>query len=145
MRPGLLCPSFKEMTPLVVRSFLRLVGSDVPTAEIEKWSPLERALAYDWAYRVHLKASDNIIKLREKPTFVTAAERHEPDPATGPGVMLAFLKSRGELGANPTAIGAYLHTAGFDVLRETLQRWLASAQQDGLVKPDLGRWKAVAP
>jgi hypothetical protein len=54
---------------------LGLVGARVSDAAIALWTRLERALAFDWAIREHLAASDNnVIRRRDKPSFVTAAE-----------------------------------------------------------------------
>lgn len=143
MRPELYVPG--ELTPEVLHDVLGLAGSHVPKNLIEPWTPLERALACDWAMREHLVASDHDRRIRRpRPSFVTAAERHEPDPKSGQGVMLAFLRARGVRGATAPAIMEHLQTAGFSVVRETVQRWLAIVRERGLVTPgDFGRYKAA--
>ena len=75
MRPELLISCSGEVPVGALTDVLLLVGVTVPLERIEPWTPLERALAYDWAIRVHLRASDNQVRERPKPSFVTAAER----------------------------------------------------------------------
>jgi hypothetical protein len=73
VRPVLLEPA-GGYTPEVVESALLLVGLPVvpPLAVIEQWSPLELMVAFDWAMREHLHASDNPLMCRPRPWFVTA-------------------------------------------------------------------------
>jgi hypothetical protein len=67
------CP--QELSVEVVAAVMGLVGSDVPESEIEAWTEMERLVSYDWAIRCHLRAADNPTRLRDKPNFVTKAER----------------------------------------------------------------------
>lgn len=56
----------------VVHSVLELVIHDqtLPTLQdVESWTWNERAMAYDWAWRIHLRASDNPVRRRPRPTF----------------------------------------------------------------------------
>lgn len=80
MRPELLTPanfSADEYSRTLLRDALSLAGVTVHQENLESWTELEMAVAYDWAVRVHLHASDNRVKVRDKPTFVLAAEVHE--------------------------------------------------------------------
>lgn len=64
-----------ELTPESLRLVLGLVCNDVPEAVIALWTPNERKLAYDWAMREHLHASDNnSVRRRECPWFVKVAK-----------------------------------------------------------------------
>lgn len=64
----------REMSRSVLRDALSLTGTEVSDEALSRWTKLELAIAYDWAMRVHLKASDSRVRLRDKPSFVTAAE-----------------------------------------------------------------------
>lgn len=90
MRPEFLIPdslfegpdiSTREM----VQSVLELVSIQVPAAEISRWTRFELILAYDWAWRRHLVASDHPRRLlRDKPSFVAAAQaKRHPGTALG--------------------------------------------------------------
>lgn len=59
-------------TSEIVCNALSLVLEDPPEiSEVEKWTRLEKVIAYDWAFRVHLRASDNyVVRARERPSFV---------------------------------------------------------------------------
>jgi hypothetical protein len=59
-----------ELTPKVVHATLCLATRQVPDLDaIAKWSKYELLLAYDWAVREHLAASDNPVQRRQRPTF----------------------------------------------------------------------------
>lgn len=64
----------KKLTPDITADMLLLVSVEILPAVIAMWTPNELALAYDWAAREHLAASDNRGVRRPKPWFVTAAE-----------------------------------------------------------------------
>ncbi len=63
-----------ELTPEVLVDVLGLVSITVSKATTSTWTEIERLIAWDWAMREHLHASDNIIRRRPKPSFVRAAE-----------------------------------------------------------------------
>lgn len=58
------------LTPQIVSDVLGLVGKRVLPEVVEQWTDLERLLAYDCAMRHHLRASDNVIRIRPWPHFV---------------------------------------------------------------------------
>ncbi len=71
MRPVLLDPG-GELTTELLHDVLSLVDRCAPPMEqLERWTPLERLLAYDWAMREHLAASDNPVKRRPRPSFLS--------------------------------------------------------------------------
>jgi hypothetical protein len=74
MRPDLWTPE-GTLDPELLSDVLILVGVHIPAAQMERWTHLERVLAYDWAWRLHLRASDNLNHARQKPWFVSQAER----------------------------------------------------------------------
>jgi hypothetical protein len=78
MRPELMTPE-GALDRGMLRDVLLLVSVTVDEASMEPWTDLELALAYDWAMREHLAASDNPVKRRPKPLFVEAAEKAEAD------------------------------------------------------------------
>lgn len=53
-----------------VAMMLSLVHVNAEIETVRSWTQLERVLAYDWAYRVHLRASDNPTPVRARPTFI---------------------------------------------------------------------------
>jgi hypothetical protein len=59
-----------ELTPELLRNVLSLVSVTVPLERIERWVPFERLLAYDWAIREHLRASDNPVHSRPRPSLL---------------------------------------------------------------------------
>jgi len=75
MRPELLEPAGGLM-PRTVIDAISLVSAPVRRQAVENWTEMELAVAYDWAMRLHLHASDNRVRTRTKPSFVTAAETY---------------------------------------------------------------------
>lgn len=79
MRPELLQPRnhlgdpADSVSPATLRNVLLLAGHDVTETAIVPWTQLERLLAYDYAMREHLHASDNPIRRRPCPSFVRQA------------------------------------------------------------------------
>lgn len=73
-----------ELTPLIVRDVFGLVGVDIDPAHVLQWTPTELLLAYDYAVREHLSASDNrTVRRRPRPFFTVLAERkREPLPSS---------------------------------------------------------------
>jgi hypothetical protein len=61
------------LTAQNMRLILMLVGINAPEHAITHWTELEMVMAYDWAMRVHLRASDNRVMMRPCPYFVAAA------------------------------------------------------------------------
>ncbi len=59
-----------DLTPGIVADLLSLVCVDAPCAA--GWSPIELRIAYDWAVREHLHASDNVVRRRPRPWFLDA-------------------------------------------------------------------------
>jgi hypothetical protein len=60
----------ENLTPQIVHDAMGLVTSDVPDlAAMQTWTRNEQLLAYDWAIREHLAASDNPAQRRERPAF----------------------------------------------------------------------------
>jgi len=49
---------------------LLIVGVPATVEQISPWTANERLMAYDWAMREHLRASDNATRRRPKPSFV---------------------------------------------------------------------------
>lgn len=78
MRIEILSP--KDLTASVVRDALALVGVNTALDTVSTWTRNELALAYDWAMREHLHASDNRVRQRPQPAFVRLS---------GAGSMLA--------------------------------------------------------
>ncbi len=89
MRPDLLCPRERYDDAHELFDVFRLVVHDATLpqpGDIETWTPLECALAYDWAMREHLHASDNIIHRRPRPTFTV--HRTPTELAAAAGLVL---------------------------------------------------------
>jgi hypothetical protein len=64
-----------ELTAEIVADVLSLIGERAalyPSA-IAEWTRLELLLAYDWAIREHLAASDNPVRRRDRPRFLDTA------------------------------------------------------------------------
>lgn len=72
MRPEFYEP--EDLTDQVVSDALSLAGAAVPEANITRWSDMEKVMAYDWAMREHLAASDNAVRRRVKPYLVTLCQ-----------------------------------------------------------------------
>jgi hypothetical protein len=71
MRPEFLTPKTLPIAAPDLYNVISLVDqAPPPVAYIERWSPMERILVYDWAMREHLKASDNIIRRRDRPVLL---------------------------------------------------------------------------
>lgn len=63
-----------DLDPGLVQNVLLLVTVNVPLDVAQRWTVNELRMAYDWAMREHLHASDNPVRRRDKPWFITAAE-----------------------------------------------------------------------
>jgi len=61
----------QKLTASITEDMLLLAGVKVAPEVIGQWTPNEMALAYDWAAREHLSASDNPVQRRPRPWFVT--------------------------------------------------------------------------
>lgn len=59
-----------DLTPEIVSDALSLACVYYPSHKIGFWTPLERLLAYDWAMREHMSASDNPVQRRPRPYFL---------------------------------------------------------------------------
>lgn len=70
MRPTLLDPPGELTDDLLCNVVLPLVCVSLPMERAARLTELERLLAYDWAMREHLRASDNVIRRRERPSFL---------------------------------------------------------------------------
>lgn len=69
MRVEFLDPKAK-LTPELVTDALSLVGVLADWETVATWTDLERLMAYDWAIRTHLHASDVPVRVRPRPSFV---------------------------------------------------------------------------
>lgn len=69
MRVDFLDPK-APLTPQLVADALSLVGAEADWVIVNTWTDLERLMAYDWAIRAHLHASDVPVRLRPRPSFV---------------------------------------------------------------------------
>jgi hypothetical protein len=73
VRPELWVPGDSGCPAETVRDALALAGVMVRVSFVSRWTRLERIVAYDWAMREYLHASDNRVKRRERPSFVEYA------------------------------------------------------------------------
>lgn len=62
-------------TAEAVTDTLALAGVSVPPERARTWAPLELLLAFDWAMREHLHASDSSVRRRERPAFLAPLDR----------------------------------------------------------------------
>jgi hypothetical protein len=65
-------PAPGTLSDQMLLDVLALVSVLQPPESIPAWSEMERIIAYDWAIREHLHASDNMVRRREKPSFLGA-------------------------------------------------------------------------
>lgn len=60
-----------QLSAHLLSHVLLAVGADVPAEVISRWTELERLVAYDWAYRAWIAATeDQNIKRRPIPYFI---------------------------------------------------------------------------
>jgi len=65
----------ERLTADVARNMLAVVGVPVAQETIGGWTQFELVMAYDWATREYLHASDNTtVRRRDKPSFVQVAQ-----------------------------------------------------------------------
>lgn len=67
-----------SLTTVDVHCALMVAGVQVPVGAVLQWTAIERLIAYDWAIREHLHASDVPVRRRELPQFVRAAGDSRP-------------------------------------------------------------------
>ncbi len=66
-----LTPAAGEVTPRIVEDVLCLVGIVVLADTAKDWTQDQRNQVYDYAIRLHLRASDNSrVRLAPKPEFL---------------------------------------------------------------------------
>jgi len=124
----------RELSGEVVSSVLELAEVKVDPGICEKWTELELLVAYDWAWRIHLRASDHPIRFREKPWFIEVAQassRTDVDVVFKPhGVQLRYSPGATyPTVLGPAAIGGTRTELYFDeaVIRELRIRSIAMA------------------
>lgn len=54
-------------------SMLALVGVMVTLELANSWTELERYVVLDWAWRTHLRASDNVVRSRPRPILLSCS------------------------------------------------------------------------
>jgi hypothetical protein len=74
MRPEFLEPNAGVITAELLKDVLSLVDEGDTTLPLDKLSPMERLMLYDWAMREHIKAGDGDIRRRSRPFLLTAYE-----------------------------------------------------------------------
>ncbi len=62
------------LTADLLVDMLGLVSLAAPIEVVQEWTEFERLLAYDWAAREHLRASDNIVRRRPRPWLLGVAK-----------------------------------------------------------------------
>jgi len=62
-----------ELSAEVVVSVFELISTRLDPDVVEKWTEIELLVAYDYAIRNHLRASDNPTRLRDEPWLVKMA------------------------------------------------------------------------
>lgn len=75
MRIEFYTPSGDGIEP--VRDVLAMAGVNLPLSALEPLTKYELVLAYDWAFRIYLQASDAIVRTRLKPAFLDMLEEAE--------------------------------------------------------------------
>lgn len=143
MRLSLLDPGPEPLSVQDLHDVLLVAGADVPAGHIEQWTDNERALAYDWAAREHLAASDNPVKRRPVPYLIKGAisdptvRRIVSDTLSGfAGVLdeLAGDIPPGWLAPRPDTFRA----------AACIARFSAAQARDGLPDPDTGQSHCAA-
>lgn len=135
MRLEFLEPEPGAITPSMVQAMLALVGSRIGLETIEQWTRTELIVAFDWGSREHLIASDNRIKRRAKPWFITAAQEAHEEPVE------AVLRERVHLILSRYPAGVSADTIMREGLNESTQMealfrgivvaWLRRLESDG--------------
>lgn len=92
----------QELTPGLLRDVLLLVGLEVADGIIAAWTPNEQKLAYDYAAREHLRASDNdSVRPRPLPWFLAMSV-----VASAPGAVLVIPDELSRLFSHGTGVAA---------------------------------------
>lgn len=60
----------KPASTSVLRDMLLLVDRPASIGQLMRWTPNQRASAEKWAAAVHLRASDNIVRVPPEPSCV---------------------------------------------------------------------------
>lgn len=70
----------RRRDPAFVRDVLLLVGLNVPVEVIAAQTPQDRERTVEWAAKEHLRASDNPVRRKPKPDWVSLFEVLDADP-----------------------------------------------------------------
>lgn len=62
----------------VLQDLLALCDTWVGRKKINAWTPLQRAQAHLWAWKTHLRASDNPVRVPARPDFLPPEGRGRP-------------------------------------------------------------------
>lgn len=65
------------ITDQSLMTVLQLVDEHPSPDAIQKLTAMERIVVYDWAIREHLRASDNIVRRRERPSVLVRQANDE--------------------------------------------------------------------
>lgn len=63
-------PRGGRVSASIVTDVLLLVGEN--KSDVKRWSQRDRERVYDWAIRTHLRASDNVIAVPDRPRVLDA-------------------------------------------------------------------------
>jgi hypothetical protein len=74
MRITFWTPAETPIDSTTVSAVLGLVSVDIGPEWIIRWTDNEKIMAYDWAMREHLSASDNPVRRRPKPYLIIDTE-----------------------------------------------------------------------
>lgn len=120
------------LEPEMVRDMMMTAdGTLVELAVVELWTPLELALAYDWAARLHLAASDNEgTGTRPRPWFVAAVAGGELTPAAA---VRDIVSSHGAMGVSIRKVAEEMRERWPWLGGESVKALLEDAERAGTV------------
>lgn len=134
MRLSLLDPGPEPLSVQDLLDVLLIAGADVAAGHIEQWTDNERALAYDWAAREHLAASDNPVKRRPVPYLIKGAISDPTIRKIVSDTLSLFASELDEIGGSDRA--GVIDEPFLAAARRA--RFLAAQARDGLPCPDTG-------
>lgn len=128
-----------ELSAQDLADVLMVVTVRIPASQVARWTELEQTIAYDWAVREHLHASDNLVRRRKMPHFLAtaaAADKAAGDAAHSALVALAdeMQQHVDRLVESRLVIGPF--TAAERCVR--LARFAAVQARDGFPDEDTG-------
>lgn len=133
-----------RQTPEMIRDLMALVGVQIPVETLREWTRTELVVAFDWAIREHLAASDNAVQCRKKPWFVTVAQEDSVDDPAEARMRERVWQALSSYPEGSSAAQVLQETEVSQALERSVRVWLGQLETTGRAREFTpGLWVAL--